>query len=102
MSTSSLDPATSTSGWLASLAIVGSFCLFCENGRGGLPLLTKTSGLNAPAVPTPAHMTPAPQTGTTSNLGLDAPPVGWILAGQPYALAEAEPMKTALRVSWGR
>jgi hypothetical protein len=27
--------------------IVGSFCLFCENGVGGLPTVTKVSGLPA-------------------------------------------------------
>src|SRR5689334_218117 len=28
--------------WLASTATVGSFCLFCENGNGGLALVTFT------------------------------------------------------------
>ena len=43
-----------TLGWLASTASAGSFCLFCENGEGGLPLLTSTSGFTALAVATAA------------------------------------------------
>src|SRR5438874_10675390 len=43
MSTSSLAPAASTLGWLASTARAGSFCLFCENGPVGLPTVTRVS-----------------------------------------------------------
>src|SRR4051795_5199894 len=39
----SLAPATTTAGLLASMATAGSFCLFCENGLGGLPKLTRAS-----------------------------------------------------------
>src|SRR4030088_1733115 len=39
-SISSLEPETSTFGWLASTARAGSFCLFCGNGVGGLPTVT--------------------------------------------------------------
>src|SRR5436190_6396429 len=49
MSMLSLEPATRTFGLFASTASAGSFCLFCENGDGGLPTLTSVSGLNAPA-----------------------------------------------------
>jgi hypothetical protein len=48
MSMLSLDPAASTSSWFASIATAGSFCLFCENGLGGLP--TETS--RSPGTPT--------------------------------------------------
>src|SRR5215218_608377 len=43
MSMLSLAPATTTSGWFASIATAGSFCLFCENGPGGLPTDTSVS-----------------------------------------------------------
>ena len=42
-SISSLDPAATTSGWPASIATAGSFCLFWENGVGGLPTETRVS-----------------------------------------------------------
>ena len=41
MSISSFDPAARMFGWFASTAKAGSFCLFCENGVGGLPTLTR-------------------------------------------------------------
>jgi hypothetical protein len=31
----SFEPAASTSSFPASMAIAGSFCLFCENGLDG-------------------------------------------------------------------
>src|SRR5215211_8103176 len=43
MSMLSLEPAASTSSWLASIASAGSFCLFCENGLDGLPTETSRS-----------------------------------------------------------
>jgi hypothetical protein len=43
MSTSSLAPAASTVGFDAFTATAGSFCLFCENGPGGLPTVTSAS-----------------------------------------------------------
>ena len=46
-SISSLEPATRMFGRLASTASAGSFCLFSENGVGGLPTDTSVSGLNA-------------------------------------------------------
>src|SRR5207249_4857289 len=46
-SISSLEPATRMLGRLASTASAGSFCLFSENGVGGLPTDTSVSGLNA-------------------------------------------------------
>ncbi|TML12893.1 MAG: hypothetical protein E6G31_08530 [Actinobacteria bacterium] len=39
----SFAPATTMFGWFASIAIAGSFCLFCENGDGLLPVLTSAS-----------------------------------------------------------
>src|SRR6185312_4043838 len=45
----SLAPATRMSGEWASAVIVGSFCLFCENGVVGLPVETKVSSVNAMA-----------------------------------------------------
>src|SRR3954463_14808574 len=49
-SISSLAPATMTFGAWASMARAGSFCLFCENGPEGLPLLTRVSPPAANAV----------------------------------------------------
>ncbi len=43
MSMLSLAPAARTVEWLGSTATAGSFCLFCENGLGGLPAFTRTS-----------------------------------------------------------
>src|SRR5579859_2464074 len=48
-SISSLEPAARIVGLFALTAIAGSFCLFCENGVGGLPLLTSTSPPTAAA-----------------------------------------------------
>jgi hypothetical protein len=42
----SFEPAASTRPFalgFASIAIAGSFCLFCENGVGGLPVVTSAS-----------------------------------------------------------
>src|SRR3954468_11698990 len=47
MSMLSFAPAATTFGWLASIATAGSFCLFCENGLGGLPTETRVSWANA-------------------------------------------------------
>ena len=47
MSISSLAPATTVFALVGSTAIVGSFCLFWENGVGGLPFETSTSDPNA-------------------------------------------------------
>lgn len=49
MSMLSLTPAAMTFGWFASIAIAGSFCLFCENGVSGLPTVTSVSPLAAAA-----------------------------------------------------
>src|SRR5436190_10291544 len=45
----SLAPEARMFGWFASIATAGSFCLFCENGLGGLPMVTRVSGLKAAA-----------------------------------------------------
>src|SRR5882757_1625913 len=42
-SISSFDPAARTLGLVGSIATVGSFCLFCGKGVGGLPVLTSAS-----------------------------------------------------------
>src|SRR5438046_538433 len=42
-SISSFDPDTTTDGSWASIATVGSFCLFCAKGEGGLPTDTRVS-----------------------------------------------------------
>src|SRR5438876_7288812 len=62
MSMLSFDPATRTFGWFASTASAGSFCLFCENGVGGLPTFTNVSELTAP----PAGTAPAATRATTT------------------------------------
>src|SRR5689334_1067373 len=57
MSMLSLDPATTTDGWFASIATAGSFCLFCENGDIGLPTVTSVPAAGpatGAAVATPA------------------------------------------------
>src|SRR5438270_11666240 len=57
-SISSLAPATITLGLLGSIASAGSFCLFWENGVGGLPTLTSWStGGAAVAAATPPRTT---------------------------------------------
>ncbi len=48
-STSSFEPATTTLGELASIAMAGSFCLFWENGLVELPFVTRTSPPEAEA-----------------------------------------------------
>src|SRR5205807_901866 len=52
MSMLSFEPAASTDSLLASIAIAGSFCLFCENGLGGLPMETSRSPVAAMALGT--------------------------------------------------
>src|SRR3954471_1494279 len=66
-SISSLAPATMTFGAWASTARAGSFCLFCENGPDGLPLLTRVSPPAATAVADASAIT-APTT-TIENVG---------------------------------
>src|SRR3954468_17430561 len=43
MSMLSFAPAATMLGWFASIATAGSFCLFIENGDGGLPAETRVS-----------------------------------------------------------
>jgi len=62
MSILSLAPAASTVGCLASIAMAGSFCLFCENGDVGLPTVTRVSGLSAMACPAGNRTTAATAT----------------------------------------
>ena len=54
-------------GELASAVIVGSFCLFCEKGVVGLPLVTNTSGLKAAADPAITNSRPIVRIGTIAN-----------------------------------
>src|SRR5262245_52266166 len=67
----SLAPAASTDGFAGSIAIAGSFCLFCENGVVGLPALTRTSCAAAGEVPAARAATqsrPAAETRTGRQL----------------------------------
>jgi len=73
-SISSLLPATRTLGALASAVIVGSFCLFCENGVVGLPLETSVSGVDANAV-APAMSANRAATGIAETLFMSVPPL---------------------------
>ena len=59
ISISSLDPAAMMVGFAGSTATVGSFCLFCENGRVGsvLPTFTRLSWANAGAATAPKART---------------------------------------------
>src|SRR5262249_59934048 len=59
MSMLSFEPATITFGLLGSIAMAGSFCLFCENGVVGLPTVTSVSP------PGWATATAAPETTAT-------------------------------------
>src|SRR5207245_2554650 len=57
MSMFSLAPATRTFGWFASTARAGSFCLFCEKGDCGLPVVTKPGSAAPDAVIAPMSNT---------------------------------------------
>src|SRR5437867_6927095 len=64
----SLAPAASTFGLCASTASAGSFCLFCENGDGGLPTLTRVSPppvASAPGTPNRVAPTASAQSATS-------------------------------------
>src|SRR5947209_5503924 len=63
----SFAAATRMFGLSASIATAGSYCLFCENGLGGLPTDTSVSELNAPASPTPMAATAAPAARLTNS-----------------------------------
>ena len=77
MSMLSLEPAASTSGWLASIATAGSFCLFAENGELGLPTVTSVSALSAWALPIGATSSAATAPMTSARKGLRMhPPFG--------------------------
>ena len=65
MSMLSLAPATATLVWLGSMATAGSFCLFCENGLVGLPMLTRVSWAAA-----------GPASATTSRAAVNAHSAG--------------------------
>src|SRR5215207_8248523 len=60
MSMLSFAPAARTRLSLASTATAGSFCLFCENGPGGEPALTRTSCAAAGAATAPQAITARP------------------------------------------
>ena len=59
MSTSSFAPAAAMFGLAGLTATAGSFCLFCENGAGGLPTVTFVSLPYAVAPATAARMSTA-------------------------------------------
>src|SRR3954454_22432613 len=72
-SISSFEPAATTFGLLGSIATAGSFCLFCENGVGGLPTETSTSvggAAEATATPVKAAAAAAAASSTKYVLGL--------------------------------
>jgi hypothetical protein len=54
-------------GELASAVIVGSFCLFCENGVLGLPFVTNASGLKAAADAAAVNTMLIARIGTNTN-----------------------------------
>src|SRR5205085_4536985 len=74
MSMFSLTPATTTLGWLASIATAGSFCLFCENGPGGLPLVTRASPGAAIAGVAANSSRPAARAATNAPFRMSKPP----------------------------
>src|ERR1700751_5503645 len=63
LSISSLAPAATRLGFAGSTATLGSFCLFCGDGLGGLPLVTSVSA-SAPATLIPAIATATANAGT--------------------------------------
>ena len=69
----SFEPATRMYGWSASIASAGSFCLFCENGVVGLPVVTSVSALNAQATAVTTSMT-APTNRTARRIFFISPP----------------------------
>ena len=58
-------PAASTDGCAWSIATVGSFCLFCENGETLLPDVTSVSPPAAEAPATRSTATPAASKSTS-------------------------------------
>ena len=73
-SISSLEPAASTLGELASTAIAGSFCLFWAKGDGGLPEETRVSF--GAAVATVAAINAAITTGIAETLRIKSSSLG--------------------------
>src|SRR5260370_21453644 len=65
----SLDPATTTDGLCASIATAGSFCLFCENGDGGLPTVSSVPVAGGSAS---GAATAVPAMATTTNSDIPA------------------------------
>src|SRR4051794_22099916 len=74
-SISSFEPAASTLGLVGSIATVGSFCLFCGNGDGPLPVLTSASAANATAGSAPIASTLS-MSANPPRFSIRIPPVG--------------------------
>src|SRR3954471_21669128 len=74
-SISSFEPAASTLGLAGSIATVGSFCLFCGNGDGPLPVLTSASAANATAGSAPIASTLS-MSANPPRFSIRIPPVG--------------------------
>src|SRR5436190_21486939 len=98
MSTSSLTPAAAMLGMYGLTATAGSFCLFCENGDGGLPLVTRVSSVVAVAPATPTA------NATAINATLKSVSVGeTLLISLPFrrpaaVLVTAEPIRRDLLI----
>src|SRR6478672_11214592 len=68
LSTKSLAPAASTSGWLASMASAGSFEPLGRYGVTGLPTVTLLSADTAPAVVGAATSAAKDRNATTTTM----------------------------------
>src|SRR3954454_22800903 len=78
-SISSLEPAATMVGTYGLTATAGSFCLFCENGDGGLPVVTRVSSVVAVAPATPTA------NATAINATLNSVSVGETLLISPLS-----------------
>src|SRR5262245_19172287 len=102
MSMLSLAPATTMFGFAGSTATAGSFCLFCEKGVGGLPTVTRVSGLNASALGTittavPAAAASVNQRARAKNSLMSASCIGFRKGGTVLSAARnAKPSKRRL------
>src|SRR6266568_1039543 len=92
MSTSSLAPATTLFG---SIATAGSFCLFCENGVVGLPTVTRVSLTDAAtATAAPDSTTATAATAARTDRGLPIVPPGPRGPGPPMGPGPDRPRLT--------
>ena len=66
-SISSLAPAAAIDGSIGLTATAGSFCLFCENGDGGLPTVTFVSLPGGVAAATATGISTATETSSAAR-----------------------------------